>query len=460
MTKKNYINNEILSINPIKFFEKDNKICLFVIDDSAIYTIDNDTKVILTSSGQSYSDIYTKLKDKWDKVKFNDIIQQMIDCKIIKTEDALNISTNIKNKVQNISGLILLIIQDCNLRCSYCYGDGGEYNNKGIMSLDTAKKSIDYLINQSGNRKNLYITFFGGEPLLRFDLIKQIVTYIHKVEKLYGKNFCLSMTCNGTLLTKEISDFIVKNKISVTISMDGSKDVHDFNRYYCDKRGCYDDVINNTKQLLSLSEVSARATITNKELNVSNIYSHLYSLGFSHVNIAPCISKISEDDYIKLTDSYISLIKLFSDLIKENNFEQAKNISSVMKVLSRIHSSSSSNYFCGAGRNMLAVDINGSFYPCQRFVGTEKFIVGSVFEGINAETYNKTLDNFSIETHNICTQCWCKNICGGCCPYENFESNNFCNIPHEYSCNLNKRFIEQIIYLYMNLSSEQKEQLF
>lgn len=458
MIKMNYINNEILSVNPIKIFEQNNKICLYVIDNSAIYTIDKDTKTILQSTGKSYKDIYNKLSCTWSEDKFNKIIQQMIDCEIIKSENSLINNKSIKTN--NITGLILLIIQDCNLRCSYCYGDGGEYNNKGIMSFDTAKQSINYLINQSGNEKDLFVTFFGGEPLLRFDFIKELVDYIHTVEKLYNKKFHFSMTCNGTLLNQEITNFILENKISVTISIDGNEEVHNFNRYYSNKSGSYSKVIENSKQLRNSTKVLARATVTNKELNVNNIYSHLYDLGFSTVNIAPCINKISKEEYLTLTDNYISLVHSFSQFIKNKKFKEAKKISSVMKVLSRIHFSSKSNCFCGAGKNMLAVDINGFFYPCQRFVGTKEFIMGSVFNGLNSNDCDKILGSFSIENHTSCNKCWCKNICGGCCPYENFESNSACNIPHKESCNLNKKFIEEIIYAYMNLSDKDKDILF
>lgn len=453
------INNDIVKINGIKILKRNGKIYLYVVDDTAIYCIDENTEKILNSDGESCSDIYEKVKDGMSKEAFANLITQLKEANIIDNGCALEKEQFVYGKF-GVSALILLIVQDCNLRCSYCYGEGGEYKHRGKMSLETAKRSVDYLFENSGEREDLFITFFGGEPLLRFDFIKEVVEYIELKEKEYNKKVHYSMTCNGTLLTEEISQYIIDKEISVTISIDGNEEVHDFNRYYCDKRGSYNDVIEKTKLLREKTRLTARATLTNKELNVTKIFNDLYSLKFSNVAVAPCIDKINKEEYVELAENYKKLIWNFNDLVKKGEYIKAKKIGIIMKMLKRIDESGSSRTFCGANRNMMAVDIEGNLFPCQRFVGNDKFIQGNVFDGVDEKKHEHTIREFLIDSHDKCTDCWCKNLCGGGCPYENFQSNGESNIPHEDSCMLNKAFFEELIYLYMDLSAEEKENLF
>lgn len=147
------------------------------------------------------------------------------------------------NRMPNIKGITLMLVQACNLACKYCYAQEGEYADKGIMSKEVALNAIDYLLENSGDTQELYITFFGGEPLLCFELIKEIVAYCKIKEKISGKNFKYSMTTNGTLLTDEINQFIIKNKISTMISIDGDIEQHDSKRYYKSGNGCYNVIM-------------------------------------------------------------------------------------------------------------------------------------------------------------------------------------------------------------------------
>lgn len=227
-------------------------------------------------------------------------------------------------------------MQECNLRCKYCYGDGGAYQNKGFMNFEVAKKVVDYLV-QHSKYISLSISYFGGEPLLNFELIKRVTKYVCEVEKHTRKKIHLGMTTNGVLMDDEKLQFIIENNISVQISMDGIKNVHDANRYYANGNGCYTTVIDRTSRLRELSKVSCRATVTHEGLNILENFHHLANLNFKSVMFVPADNLLSDQDYITMTQALKDLVDEFELLIAEKNYELASKMKFVITGLKRIH---------------------------------------------------------------------------------------------------------------------------
>lgn len=205
------------------------------------------------------------------------------------------------------------------------------------MPLKIAKDAINYLFEHSEDKKNISVTFFGGEPLLDFSMIKEVVYYAKELEKNFNKKISFSITTNGTLITDEIEQFLKDHKFSVRISIDGEKEVHDANRFYPNKTGSYQEIINNTENLRNTYKVSGRATITSKGLNIIRTFNHLYKLKFNKINMSPCIEMLNDEDYDLLIENYKIMINDFIEALSRKEYEKIKKMSFILTLLDTIH---------------------------------------------------------------------------------------------------------------------------
>lgn len=444
-----------IAVSNIKIVRENKKNYVYVPVSNALFEIDDTIHFILTSKLKSTTEIYNQLKDKINEIEFKNIIDALIENKLINyVEEKTLISTE---KFKNISAITLMMVQECNLRCKYCYAGDGEYNEKGRMSLKTAIAAVDFLIAQSGNRNNLSIVFFGGEPLLNFDVLKKIVEYANTQSELYNKNISYSMTCNGTLINKDITKFIVENKIAVQVSVDGNENAHDINRFYGNKKGSYEVIIKRTEELRNKRKLGVRSTITPENTDLVEIYNHLFDLNFRSIYAAPAIQMFTEEQFIELNESYNSLIQYFEELVENEEFHKAVKINNIMKNLERIHAGYESTYSCGAEVNFLAVDINGDFYPCHRFVNNKEYKQGDIFEGVNEVSKTDFLMEAHVSNRLNCNSCWAKNLCGGGCHHENLEMTGKVTNPPKQYCTLTRKQLEGCLHLYLRLTEEQKE---
>lgn len=349
-----------------------------------------------------------------------------------------------------------MISQECNLRCKYCYGKDGEYSNKGKMDFSIAKKAINYFVDQAPSDK-LSICFFCGEPLVNFSLMKEVVAYVREIEKRTDKKFTFSMTTNATLINEEIRAFIKENNISITVSIDGDRDMNDANRFYANKHGIYDDIKNNISDIKTY--MIARATIATPNLDVSKSITHLVEeFGFGSVAWAEADNLLSDEDYKVVKKSTLILIDKLERLIRDGQFELVKKYHSFMNMLNKFNSDGIRSKGCGAGSNLMAVDIGGKIYPCHRFVGLEKFIVGDVMDDKkeNADFYSLVdLGNFE-----KCQSCIAKSICGGGCINENYYSTESINEPSENHCKFRVEIVDRMLEVYIRLDEVSKKWLF
>ena len=295
----------------------------------------------------------------------------------------------------HITNTVLQIANDCNLNCIYCYGDGGSYGReRELMSFETAKKAIDFTVDNSEGVNNILIVFFGGEPLINFDVVKKTFDYCKSIESDKGKKFSFSMTTNGTILTDEIYSFIKDNKIHVMISIDGGRDIQDKHRCYCDGRGSYDDVKKNIERFKEAHGgfLTARATVCRTCFQFKKIKDNLLELGFTNaitsmvdtyedspLFIGGEYSKKVLEQYQVLADEYVRNIKsgkkgvnlLFTDYLNALYFKKI-----------RIRS-------CNAGESGIAIGTNGKMYPCHRFMGSEENIIGNLEDGLEIAKRNE-----------------------------------------------------------------------
>lgn len=346
-----------------------------------------------------------------------------------------SVPKNFTNKKRNVSEVLsneplrnisLNVAQVCNLSCVYCYGIDGEYGLKGKMTLSVAKRSIDFLIKESQNLKNISITFFGGEPLLNFPLIKESVIYSREEASKVEKKISYSITTNGTLFNNKINDFLNNNNFSVIVSFDGDKETQDKNRPTRGGKGSYDNTLPKIQNFLASrnGNATSRATVTKHTSNLRNLKFKLKELGFKRANatvatVSDYANKKRGVSSINLEDEQMKSIYESEDLeaneiyeaIKERKSLSEFGSSKILMYLKQLKSKEKSFHPCGVGRTMVGIAINGDVYPCHRFVGEDKFKLGNVknFDSNSRTEYSKSFTKH----HPVCSKCWAKYQCGG-----------------------------------------------
>ncbi|MBE6799065.1 MAG: radical SAM protein [Ruminococcaceae bacterium] len=355
-----------------------------------------------------------------------------------------------------ITNIVLQIANDCNLNCIYCYGDGGSYGRqRELMSLDTAKKAIDYMVTNSEGIDNLLVTFFGGEPLMNFDVVKGALNYCKSIERSTKKTFSFSMTTNGTILTDEIFDFIKDNKVSVMISMDGGEKLQNKHRCYCDGRGSFDDIKKNIERFKEArgGHLTARATVCRTDIRFKEIKDDLLALGFT--NAVTSIVDTSEDSPLfvgnEYTDSVLEQYQILADDYVKSTI-QGKHVYNNLfsEVLNRLYFKIMKERSCNAGNNGLAIGTDGNLYPCHRFMGMPEYIIGDLEHGIN-ETQRSNYRKATIYEKEDCKNCWCRYLCsGGCAHTAAVHGGDVFHAPECY-CDLYKGLYEILLHTYWRL---------
>jgi len=359
----------------------------------------------------------------------------------------------------------LFLAQKCNLKCIYCYGENNNSNAKNkLMDFETAKQGVDFLIKRSGNRKNLQVTFFGGEPLLNFKVLKKIVNYCLFIEKKYNKIFEFELITNGTLLNKEICDYIVKKDFLLFISLDGWEEMNNTQRPSANEKNYFDNILKNAKYLVeqyrinkSKKRIKIRANLTNKFCDLNKTYSYLENQGFDLIGIAAIESKLFENNtpgaltanqMLKLKENYNKLyLNALEDIKIGKKLSPFTNRSLQKLKQSTIKNRNILGIRCGINRNTAAVDTDGNIFPCHRYVGLDKYITGNIFSGMD---YNSTIDLYNKYNDNcieICEKCWIKNICGGPCPWELSASDGKIWKPDKKRCKQTRENVEFSLWL-------------
>ena len=390
-----------------------------------------------------------QIREAWEDIKeltqegrlfTRDVFEPMID--------------QVKQRKTVVKALCLHIAHDCNLACKYCFAEEGEYHGRrALMSYEVGKKALDFLIASSGNRRNLEVDFFGGEPLMNWQVVKDLVAYGRQQEKLHDKHFRFTVTTNGVLLNDEIQEFINKEMDNVVLSLDGRKEVNDAMRPFRSGKGSYDLIVPKFQKLAdsrNQERYYVRGTFTRNNLDFSNDVLHFADLGFKQMSIEPVVGDesdpyaIREEDIPKICEEYDRLAKIMIEREKEgkgfNFFHFMIDLEGGPCVSKRLSG-------CGSGTEYLAVTSWGDLYPCHQFVGQEEFLMGNVDEGITRPEIADEFRSCSVYSKEKCRNCFAKFYCSGGCMANAYNFHGTIHEAYDIGCEMQRKRVECAIMM-------------
>lgn len=435
------------------------------VNSGIIHVIDEDTdKVLSIYTGTNREEALAALKDVADAADIMDEIDALIAQEMLYAPMSDEFVLTV-GEAPIVKALCLNIAHDCNLACKYCFASQGDYGGvkRELMSFDVAKRAVDFLIRMSGPRKHLEIDFFGGEPLMNWQVVQDTISYIEEEAPKHGKIFKLTMTTNGMLLSQDKIDYFNAHDISLVLSIDGRKEVHDDMRPTAGGCKSYEVVAKNLVNAVKQRggrEYYVRGTYTHHNLDFVKDVLAMSELGFEHLSMEPVVGEegdyvIREEDlpqlmeeYEKLADIYLER-QLSGEGEKFNFFHFHMDLYRGPCMAKRLRG-------CGAGHEYMAVVPNGDIYPCHQFVGKEEYVVGNVYEGLTDTEIPKVFRETHVFTKPVCRDCWAKFFCSGGCHANNINLGGAITEPFALGCKLQKKRIECAMMIQAKLA-EAKE---
>lgn len=436
---------------------KQNGMCILLdVNSGGVHIIDELTYDLLDFvepplTGSCPTAALDSLSDKYPAEELKECYAELVSLyndKILFSEDDYE-KYALSAVASPIKAMCLLIAQDCNLRCEYCFAGKGDYGKgRTLMDLETGKKAIDFLIEKSANRRNLELDFFGGEPLMNFRVVKQIVEYAREQEKIHDKKFRFTITTNGMLLTDDKIDFINDEMYNVVLSVDGRKCVNDRMRKRVDGTGSYDTFMPKFKRLVEKrgdKEYYVRGTYTKYNLDFSNDIISLYEEGFDQISVEPVMADpempyaLTESDLPAIFKEY----ELLSDKLKEirsqgkfiNFFHFMLDLDQGPCAIKRLRG-------CGCGNEYVAISPDGDIYPCHQFVGIDDYKMGSLNDGSFNTEMKMDFARAHVYSKPECRKCWAKFYCSGGCNANNYLYAGDIRNAYKLSCEIEKKRLE------------------
>ena len=379
------------------------------------------------------------------------------------TEDQFeDLAFDYKNNSKVIKALCLHVAHTCNLNCSYCFASQGKYQGeRALMSFEVGKRAFDFLIENSGTRRNLEVDFFGGEPMMNFDVVKQLVAYARSIEKEHNKNFRFTFTTNGVLLDEEVMDFLNKEMHNVVLSLDGRKEVNDHFRKNYAGEGSYDTIVPKFQRLVEKrggKDYYVRGTFTHNNVDFTNDLFHMADLGFTELSMEPVVCPpgdpyaLTKEDLPKLFEQYEILAKEMLKRKKEGRpftfYHYMLDLKHGPCIYKRITG-------CGSGTEYMAVTPWGELFPCHQFVGDPKYSLGNIWDGITNTAVQDEFRGCNAYARPECKDCWAKLYCSGGCAANAYHATGSINGIYEYGCELFKKRIECAVMMQVAESEEE-----
>ena len=442
-------------------FHLNDKYIVLDVNTGAVHVVDKIVYEILEHyEKKSKEEIKEIFRTSYDENVLEDAyseIEFLVKEGLLYSED-INISNLKYNEENIIKAMCLHVAHDCNLKCKYCFASQGDFNGeRSLMSLEVGKKALEYLVKNSGSRRNLEVDFFGGEPLMNFGLVKDLVSYGRSLEKEYNKKFRFTITTNGVLLDEEIMDYINENMDNIVLSLDGRKEVNDNMRMTINDQGSYDIILPKFKRMVEkrgTKDYYIRGTFTSKNLDFSNDALDFYNNGFRSISIEPVVTPDEMDyalreehlqdilkEYEKFSKEYINIKKKDKDF---NFFHFMIDLNQGPCIIKRAVG-------CGAGSEYMAVTPEGDLYPCHQFVGEEEFKMGSVFDGVKNKDLRSKFKNANVYNKEECRVCWARFYCSGGCHANSYHTHKDLNKAYSLGCEMEKKRIECAISIIANL---------
>ena len=439
------------------------------VESGSVHVVDDlSYEVIARYKEHSLEEIQEELSDhdpKEIKEAYEEV-EELAKAGVLFTEDDYeDYICEFKERPTVVKALCLHIAHDSNLACRYCFAEEGEYKGRrALMSAEVGKAALDFLVKNSGSRRNLEVDFFGGEPLMNFDVVKEIVAYGRSLEEPNHKKFRFTLTTNGVLLNDEVMEFANREMDNVVLSIDGRKEVHDYMRPFRNGKGSYDFVIDKFKKFAdsrNQQKYYVRGTFTHHNLDFSKDIFHLADEGFEQISVEPVVAPDTEDyaikkeDLPKIMEEYDLLAKEMIKREKEGKgftfFHFMIDLTGGPCVAKRLSG-------CGSGTEYLAVTPWGDLYPCHQFVGQDEFCMGDVFEGIKREDIVKEFKASCVYTKEECRNCFARFYCSGGCSANSYNFNGTIDGTYEIGCELERKRVECALMVKAALALEEEKE--
>lgn len=429
------------------------------VNSGAIHVVDDVTyDVIALWEDHTREEIVEQLRSDYAEA---DITEAMEEVAELEKDEALftkdeyeDYIIDFKKRPTVVKALCLHIAHDCNLACRYCFAEEGEYHGRrALMSYEVGKAALDFLIANSGSRRNLEVDFFGGEPTLNFQVVKDLVAYGREQEKLHDKNFRFTLTTNGVLLNDEIMEFANKEMANVVLSIDGRKEVNDRMRPFRNGSGSYDLIVPKFRKFADSRKQTnyyVRGTFTHNNLDFSQDVLHLADLGFKQISVEPVVAQetddyaIREEDLPQLFEEYD---KLAAEMVKRHKHGDDFNFFHFMIDLEGGPCVAKRLSGCGSGTEYLAVTPWGDLYPCHQFVGNEKFLMGNVTDGVTNTAIRDEFKSCNVYAKEKCRNCFARFYCSGGCAANAYHFQKDINGNYDIGCELQRKRVECAIMI-------------
>lgn len=409
--------------------------------------------------------IARRLKDKYPREEVEEAFGELMQLKEagqLFTEDAYeDVIFDFKNRQTVVKALCLHIAHDCNLACRYCFAEEGEYHGRrALMSYEVGRAALDFLIANSGNRRNLEVDFFGGEPTLNLEVVKRLVAYGREQEKLHNKNFRFTLTTNGVLLNEDVMEFANREMANVVLSIDGRKEVNDRMRPFRNGTGSYGLIVPKFQQFAksrNQKQYYVRGTFTHYNLDFSKDVLHLADLGFEQISVEPVVAQETDDYAIRREDLpqlFAEYDALAKEMIRREKEGRGFNFFHFMIDLEGGPCVAKRLSGCGSGTEYLAVTPWGDLYPCHQFVGNEKFFMGNVTQGVTNTQVREQFLSCNVYAKEKCRDCFARFYCSGGCAANAYNFHGDIHEVYEIGCELQKKRVECAIMIKAALAQE------
>jgi uncharacterized protein len=436
------------------------------VHSGSVHVVDDVTYDVLSMFEEyTYEEIAQELKESYPEDAVRESYEELQalkeDGRLFTEDEYVDYAARLKDRPTVVKALCLHIAHDCNLACRYCFAEEGEYHGRrALMTEEVGRQALDFLVANSGMRRNLEVDFFGGEPTMNWEVVKALVRYGRELERKHDKKFRFTLTTNGVLLNDEIMEFCNREMSNVVMSIDGRPEVNDRMRPFRNGKGSYELIVPKFQKFADSRQQTnyyVRGTFTHNNLDFSKDVLHMADLGFKQISIEPVVAS-PEDDYAIQPEDLPQLFQeydsLAAEMVKRNKEGRGFNFFHFMIDLEGGPCVAKRLSGCGSGTEYLAVTPWGDLYPCHQFVGNEEFRMGTVWDGIERKDMQTEFKDCNVYSKEACQNCFARYYCSGGCAANSYNFHHTINDVYEVGCELERKRVECAIMIKAAMADE------